>query len=385
MDVKEELRKYKEMLDEGLITQEDFDKLKNKLLEIDTLSVESKEDDPFKAFKEQYGAEPSENIIKNESPKESKKADIDTSWLHEEYLIPPSSGGNSTGYNSSIQNNTISNNGASIQADSKSAKKKTNGFCIAGGVMGIISVLLINPFCIIAVLGLIFSIIGMVDCRKKRQYGDGYAITGIVLSATAIIVFFISIFTSFTLFGWMKETNLPIGSKSNTSAIVVDNGNTSSAETKEPVVSKQEQAPPVVTLPDLTGNWEVDNCVFPDGTSFRGYETTGINIRFQGLSYVMDFPELNVSIGGDLNYLGSYTDGCFVYDSSEDGTDSVVYYDGILYMYLKLRDKSNNNVMGYYVLVREGESGLGTLTEREAQTLFTTMNTAIETVRKDVK
>lgn len=394
MDIKEELRKYKEMLDEGLITQDDFEKLKNKLLELGTSSVKTEEDDPFKSFKEKNNADTVEAPVKNEASKESKKADIDTSWLHEEYLIPPSSAGNSAGYGSTVQNNSISNKGGSIHIEDKPTKKRSNGFCIAGGALGVIAALIINPFCIIAVLGLIFSIIGLVACKKKEQPGTGYAITGIILSAFAIVLFFVSVFTSITLFGWMNGTNLPIGRKSGTSAIV-DTGKTSGTvdtekasniePQKESNVSQQEQPAPSATLPDFTGNWKVDNVVFPDGTSIRGYNTTVIDIKFNGLSYVMDFPELNVSTGGDLSFIGSYSDKCSVYNSSQDGTDSVVYFDGMLYMKLKLRDNSNNDVMGYYVLVREGESGLGTLTTEDVKTLFATMDSVIVTVRDAVK
>lgn len=395
MDIKEELKKYKEMLDEGLITQEDFDKLKNKVLEIETASVSSvQNEDPFKAFKELNNAEPSENAIKNEAPKESKKTDIDTSWLHEEYLVPPLSGNNSTGFGSTGANSTIGSTDSSIHTDNKPEKKKNNGFCIAGGALGIIAIFLINPFCIVAILGAIFSIIGLVACKKKEQPGTGYAITGIILSAFAIVLFFVSVFTSLTLFGWMNGTNLPIGRKSDTSAIV-DTGKTSGTvdtekasniePQKESNVSQQEQPAPSATLPDFTGNWKVDSVVFPDGTSIRGDNTTVIDIKFNGLSYVMDFPELNVSTGGDLSFIGSYSDKCSVYNSSQDGTDSVVYFDGMLYMKLKLRDNSNNDVMGYYVLVREGESGLGTLTTEDVKTLFATMDSVIVTVRDAVK
>lgn len=389
MDIKEELKKYKEMLDEGLITQEDYDKLKNKVLEIETASVNSIEnEDPFKAFREMNNPEPSENAIKNEAPKESKKTDIDTSWLHEEYLIPPSSGNNSTGFGSTGTNSTIGSPDSSIHTDNKPVKKKNNGFCIAGGSLGIIALFLINPFCIVAILGTIFSIIGLVDCRKKRQHGDAYAIIGVFLSGLAIVLFFLSLFTSFTLFGWMQGTNLPVGGKSNTSAIVATE-NTSSAEPErktetsqqEQATSQQEPATTTVTLPDLTGNWRVDNCVFPDGTSIRGDRMTDVDIRFHGLTYVMNFSELNVTTGGDLNYIGSYNAGVPVYNSSQNGTDSVVYFDDVLYMKLSMRDDLNNDVMGYYVLVREGASGFGSLTTEDALAICTTMDSIIKEVR----
>lgn len=220
----------------------------------------------------------------------------------------------------------------------------------------------------------------MSNNRKEKQ--------AIMKKKFFVILAALILCVSFTACGNSSAgTNNQVSSNSGngSSSAVADVGKTSSTESKEPAVSQQEQAPTVATLPDLTGSWKVDNCVFPDGTSTRGYNLPDIDIKIQGLSYVMNFPEFDVSTGGDLNFLGSYNDKCLVYDSSQDGTDSVVYYDGILYMYLKLRDNSNNDVMGYYVLVKEGESGLGTLTEREAQTLFTTMNTAIETVRKAVK
>jgi hypothetical protein len=54
-----------------------------------------------------------------------------------------------------------------------------NGFAIAGFVLGLISAVL---------LSVIFSIIGLVQIRRRRQRGKGLAIAGLVLSGVWVVV-----------------------------------------------------------------------------------------------------------------------------------------------------------------------------------------------------
>jgi len=63
--------------------------------------------------------------------------------------------------------------------------KKTNGFAIAGFVISIVSI-----FCcgLPSWLGLVFSIIGLVNANKGEGEGKGFAIAGIVISAILLVL-----------------------------------------------------------------------------------------------------------------------------------------------------------------------------------------------------
>lgn len=69
-------------------------------------------------------------------------------------------------------------------------KNKTNGFAIAGFVISIVSI-----FCcgIPSWLGLVFSIIGLVNANKSEGEGKGVAIAGIVIS-TILLILLISLY-----------------------------------------------------------------------------------------------------------------------------------------------------------------------------------------------
>lgn len=62
---------------------------------------------------------------------------------------------------------------------------QTNKFALAGFILSIISVFTNGLF---LWLGLIFSIIGLIDCKQRNQKGKTYAIIGIVISAIYIIL-----------------------------------------------------------------------------------------------------------------------------------------------------------------------------------------------------
>lgn len=66
-----------------------------------------------------------------------------------------------------------------------SSTKKTNGFAIAGFVISIVSI-----FCcgVPSWLGLVFSIIGLVNANKSESEGKGLAIAGIVISAILLVL-----------------------------------------------------------------------------------------------------------------------------------------------------------------------------------------------------
>lgn len=63
--------------------------------------------------------------------------------------------------------------------------RKTNGMAVAGMVIGILSLVLfwawfLGP--VLAVLGIIFSSVGISQCNRERQEGKGMAIAGLVCS-----------------------------------------------------------------------------------------------------------------------------------------------------------------------------------------------------------
>lgn len=65
------------------------------------------------------------------------------------------------------------------------AHNKTNGFAIAGFVISLVSLLCCG---VTSWLGLIFSIIGLVNANKQNEEGKGLAIAGIVISAILLIL-----------------------------------------------------------------------------------------------------------------------------------------------------------------------------------------------------
>lgn len=75
---------------------------------------------------------------------------------------------------SSVQvNQTIVNN------------NKNNGFAVAGFVISLVSILCCGGT---SVLGLIFSIIGLITANKNEGNGKGLSIAGIVISAIMLVV-----------------------------------------------------------------------------------------------------------------------------------------------------------------------------------------------------
>lgn len=62
---------------------------------------------------------------------------------------------------------------------------QTNKFALAGLILSIISIFTNGLF---LWLGLIFSIVGLIDCKRKNQKGKAYAIVGIVISVIYIIL-----------------------------------------------------------------------------------------------------------------------------------------------------------------------------------------------------
>lgn len=71
---------------------------------------------------------------------------------------------------------------------------KKSGLAIAGMVLGIVAIatsflpIINNGSFFLALIGLIFAIVGMVSIRKGKSSGMGMAVAGLVLSIVAIVV-----------------------------------------------------------------------------------------------------------------------------------------------------------------------------------------------------
>lgn len=63
---------------------------------------------------------------------------------------------------------------------------KKNNFAIAGFVLALVA-MVINGYAIPAILGLVFSIVGLVQISKGGYKNKGLAIAGIVLGAIALV------------------------------------------------------------------------------------------------------------------------------------------------------------------------------------------------------
>lgn len=70
----------------------------------------------------------------------------------------------------------------------KKETNKTESFAIAGFVLSIVSFLCYGST---SILGLIFSIVGFVNCNKNGKDGKGLAIAGIIISSIMFIVLII--------------------------------------------------------------------------------------------------------------------------------------------------------------------------------------------------
>lgn len=67
----------------------------------------------------------------------------------------------------------------------KPAKK--SAFAILGFICSLIS-LVYNGYFIFTILGLVLSIIGVIDCKKNNKLKKGRAVSGIVLAAIMIVI-----------------------------------------------------------------------------------------------------------------------------------------------------------------------------------------------------
>ena len=64
-------------------------------------------------------------------------------------------------------------------------KPKTNKLSLVGFILSLCGLI---SFCLTCIPGLICSIIGLIQCSKKKENGKGYAITGIIISSVLIFL-----------------------------------------------------------------------------------------------------------------------------------------------------------------------------------------------------
>lgn len=88
--------------------------------------------------------------------------------------------------------NYVAPNGASKQPSAE----KVNGFGIAGFVLSIVSIWFGIFFCITPLIGLIFSIIGMVN-KPKCNKCNGLAVAGLVINIVFFSIWFMYWFVAF--------------------------------------------------------------------------------------------------------------------------------------------------------------------------------------------
>ena len=72
-------------------------------------------------------------------------------------------------------------------SDSQSIKSQYNTLCVIGFAVSCIS-FFINPSGLCAIAGIILSIIGMLDAKKKYEKGKVFAILGVFIGAVVIVL-----------------------------------------------------------------------------------------------------------------------------------------------------------------------------------------------------
>ena len=80
-------------------------------------------------------------------------------------------------------------------------KSNSDGFAITGFVLSIVSFLCCGST---SILGLIFSILGLVNCNKNGKDGKGLAIAGIIINSITFVILIILYIFMFIL-GYATE------------------------------------------------------------------------------------------------------------------------------------------------------------------------------------
>ena len=102
---------------------------------------------------------------------------------------------------------TVKNANENVTYNQTYVTKKSNGMAIIGFVISLISLLCCGYS---SWLGLIFSIIGLINANKNEGEGKGLAIAGIVISLILLILFIL-----LTIFGFMAYATDGVSSNLN--------------------------------------------------------------------------------------------------------------------------------------------------------------------------
>lgn len=109
--------------------------------------------------------------------------------------------------NENTNESAASNVGTNVTYNQTYVTKKSNGMAIAGFVISLVSLLCCGYS---SWLGLIFSIIGLVNANKNEGEGKGLAIAGIVISSILLIIIVL-----LTIFGVMASVTDDVSSNLN--------------------------------------------------------------------------------------------------------------------------------------------------------------------------
>lgn len=109
--------------------------------------------------------------------------------------------------NENTNESAASNAGTNVTYNQTYVTKKSNGMAIAGFVISLVSLLCCGYS---SWLGLIFSIIGLVNANKNEGEGKGLAIAGIVISSILLIIIVL-----LTIFGVMASVTDDVSSNLN--------------------------------------------------------------------------------------------------------------------------------------------------------------------------
>ncbi len=109
--------------------------------------------------------------------------------------------------NENINESAASNAGTNVTYNQTYVTKKSNGMAIAGFVISLVSLLCCGYS---SWLGLIFSIIGLVNANKNEGEGKELAIAGIVISSILLIIIVL-----LTIFGVMASVTDDVSSNLN--------------------------------------------------------------------------------------------------------------------------------------------------------------------------
>lgn len=109
--------------------------------------------------------------------------------------------------NENTNESAASNAGTNVTYNQTYVTKKSNGMAVAGFVISLVSLLCCGYS---SWLGLIFSIIGLVNANKNEGEGKELAIAGIVISSILLIIIVL-----LTIFGVMASVTDDVSSNLN--------------------------------------------------------------------------------------------------------------------------------------------------------------------------